>query len=86
MKNLLLAAFAAAAPVSGSQAAQVMAISGVALADSGVQLVSGGCGPAGHRDYYGRCVPNFYRPPPVAYRICPPGFHPGGYGRCFPNF
>lgn len=67
----------------------VHAAPGMALPRSGsIELVSGGCGPGGHRDPYGYCRPNgpygygYGRP---VYRGCPPGMHPTPYG-CRPNF
>lgn len=51
--------------------------------DTAIQLVSGGCGPYGHRDFRGFCRPN--GPPPGFYRRCPFGFHPTPYG-CRRNF
>ncbi len=84
MRHLALAAVVALTSFAGMGVARAMAVPTVGSADPAVQLVSGGCGYYGHRDYYGRCVPNGL---PPRYRGCPPGFHLGPYGqRCFPNF
>ena len=39
------------------------------LHGAGVQLVSGGCGPEGHRGDRGFCRPNRYVPRPCPYRF-----------------
>ncbi|MGD0634418.1 MAG: hypothetical protein ABSA13_09105 [Beijerinckiaceae bacterium] len=61
MRNLILA-LATGAALSVS-AAGVNAAPMTAVYDAGqapeVILVSGGCGPDGHRNGWGRCVPNF---------------------------
>ena len=88
MRTLALIALAAALPAAGVASAQAMPLPAPAGTGGGIVEVSGGCGPGGHRDFYGRCLPNYYRPfyRPV-YRVCPPGFHLGPYrGRCFPNY
>lgn len=53
------AALAMGAP--GAEAAPMQAVYGASDAPALV-YVSGGCGPAGHRNGFGRCVPNFFRP------------------------
>lgn len=73
---ITLAALAVGLLVSAPQAQAQPAAFPLASAD--IQLVSGGCGPRGHRDRFGYCRPN--RPPPRAYRQCPRGFHPTPYG------
>ena len=87
MRTFALIALAAALPAAGMASARAMPLPALAGADGGIVEVSGGCGPGGHRDFYGRCLPNYrplYRP---VYRACPPGFHLGPYrGRCFPNY
>ncbi len=80
---LTLAAGIGLAGVSEARAATPSALPQV-TAPASVQLVSGGCGPRGFRDRYGRCRPIGYVPPP-RYRRCPPGLHPTPYG-CRRNF
>ena len=70
----------------------------LAAPDGAIVPVRDGCGLGGHRNRFGRCVPNhgpryvipvpYYAPAPrVFYRPCPPGFHFGPRtGRCFPNY
>ena len=76
----------------GVPAAQAMPVGDVADAGASVILVSGGCGPYGHRDFNGFCrpggqwgaggVPRAYGPG----RACPPGYHLGPYRHaCWPN-
>ena len=87
MRTFALIALAAALPMAGMASARAMTPPALAGTHGSIVEVSGGCGPGGHRDFYGRCVPNFrpfYRP---VYRACPPRFHLGPYGgRCFPNY
>ena len=65
MRNLVLALVTGAAlsvSAIGANAAPVTAVYDAGQAPE-VILVSGGCGPAAHRNGYGRCVPNgFFRP------------------------
>jgi hypothetical protein len=79
LKTLLRLAFAASM-IATIWTARPMAAS---AADPGqIILVSGGCGSAYHRDYYGYCRPNYYR----VWRACPLGYHLGyGGQRCWPN-
>jgi len=64
-------------------AAQAAPIAPLPTPDASIVMVSGGCGPFGHRGPFGGCRangPRFFRP-------CPPGFHLGPYRRaCRPNF
>ena len=83
MRRLVMATAVTIATIAAAATAQAMPVLQPGPADSGITRVEGGCGPGGHRDYYGRCVPNFRRP---IYRACPPGFHLNPYGRCRPNF
>ena len=84
MRRLVLAATVAIAGSAFGVSAQAMPGLQVApQADGAIVQVMGGCGQGGHRNPYGRCVPNFRRP---FFRACPPGMHPVGYGRCRPNF
>jgi hypothetical protein len=66
MRNLILA-LATGAALSVS-AVGVNAAPMTAVYDAGQSpeliLVAGGCGPAAHRNGFGRCVPNFVRPAP----------------------
>ncbi len=83
------AALPARATTPGAGLAGLAALG--AAPDAAIVSVRDGCGPGGHRDPYGRCVPNYrpyYGPPPRPfYRPCPPGFHFGPRaGRCFPNY
>ncbi len=81
MRGFALIAMVVAAPFAGMSAASAMAVPAVVAVDGGTTLVSGGCGPFGHRGYYGRCLPNG-----GGYRACPYGYHLGRYGqRCWPN-
>ena len=102
MRTLALIAAVAALPFAAVLPAKAMApaggLAGIALGtasdaapDGAIVSVRDGCGPGGHRDPYGRCVPNYrpyYGPPPRPfYNPCPPGFHFGPRaGRCFPNY
>ena len=111
MRRLALIAALAALPLSAlAPAAPALAMTPAAGlagaaplgdgADGAIVSVRDGCGLGGHRDYYGRCVPNVrpygYGLPPRPvyvvparpfYRACPPGFHFGPrLGRCFPNY
>jgi hypothetical protein len=76
--------FIAAAALFGTAvSASAMPVPPVTTDAGGIVQVAGGCGPGGHRNPWGACVPN-YRP---VYRACPPGMHLGPYGgRCFRNF
>jgi hypothetical protein len=79
MKTLLRLAFAGSTIATISMAPPVVAR---AADPTPFMLVSGGCGPAYHRDYYGYCRPNYYR----VWRACPLGYHLGyGGQRCWPN-
>lgn len=99
MRTLALIAAVAALPFAAALPAAAMTpgtgLAGIVAADiapdSAIVAVRDGCGPGGHRDRFGRCVPNYrpyYAPPPRPYyRPCPPGFHFGPRaGRCFPNY
>jgi hypothetical protein len=83
MKTLLGLAMAAAVTVPVVAAPVAPPVAPPDHAGSGsIILVEGGCGPNGHRDYYGYCRPNYYR----AWRPCPPGYHLGYDGRlCYIN-
>ena len=84
MKHVALFAAALTVAAAGMTSARAMPVPQAAPADGNITLVSGGCGPYGHRTPYGNCVGNYYRP---AYRVCPPGFHLGPYGRaCLRNY
>ena len=61
---LAAAAFAGMAFMAAGGAQAMPADIGVANSDASIILVSGGCGPFAHRDFYGRCVGNFVRPRP----------------------
>ena len=83
MKTVILAASITLGALLTGTAAEAMPALQSGAVDNGITQVAGGCGPGGHRNGYGRCVPNFrggFR------RGCPPGMHPIGYGRCRPNF
>ena len=83
MRRLVLATAVTVATIAGSISAQAMPVLPAGPLDNGIVHVEGGCGPGGHRNPYGRCVPNFRRP---FFRGCPPGMHINPYGRCRPNF
>ena len=66
------------AAMTASQAMPLAPVQGARASSAEIVLVSGGCGPYGHRGPYGGCRPIFN---------CPPGWHPGPYGqRCFRNW
>ena len=75
MRNLILA-LATGAALSVS-AVSVNAAPMSAVYDAGqapeLILVSGGCGPAGHRNGFGHCVPNFRPAPRCVVRPTPYG-------------
>lgn len=83
MRRLALAAAVSLAAITAGASAQAMSVLPSGPLDNGITRVEGGCGPGGHRDPYGRCVPNFR---PRYYRACPPGMHLNPYGHCRPNF
>jgi hypothetical protein len=84
MRRLVLAATVAIAASAVGLSAQAMPALQVAPQDGPIVQVVGGCGPNGHRNPYGQCVPNYMRRP--IYRACPPGLHLNRFGRCRPNF
>jgi len=81
MKCLAASALALSLSLAAMTASQAMPLAPLAQAQAssgGIILVSGGCGPYGHRGPYGGCRPIYN---------CPPGWHPGPYGqRCFRNW
>lgn len=83
MRSFMFAAAIALGSVSAGLSASAMPALQSGPLDSGITTVAQGCGPGGHRDYYGRCVPNFRGP---GFRACPPGFHLSPYRVCRPNF
>ncbi len=82
MKRLVLATAVTVAAMAAGMTAQAMPIPLASQQDTSIVRIADGCGPGGHRDGFGRCVPNYRR----FYRGCPPGFHLNPYGRCRPNF
>jgi hypothetical protein len=68
------AVWAAAVSTLLAGSAEAMPIPALYL-DHAVTLVSGGCGPAFHRNVYGACVPNG-----VGWGVAAPGYYGGGGG------
>ena len=62
MRRLVLAAAVSIGAITAGASAQAMSVLPSGPLDNGITRVEGGCGPGGHRDPYGRCVPNFRRP------------------------
>ena len=74
MKFVTAAALMLGLGVAG--AAQAAPLTLPTAPSPGIENVMQGCGPYGHRDRYGYCRPNGYRPRPA----CPPGWHLTPYG------
>jgi hypothetical protein len=72
--SVLVSAALVAGLFAGS--AHAMPVAHPGGAGSAATLVSGGCGPYGHRNYYGQCVANGWGGGVVV----APGFYGGGYG------
>ena len=85
MKRILALGVLSGLALAAGSGANAATRASIEPPDAGLTIaVSGGCGPYGHRDYYGYCWPN--QPPPVYYRrACPWGTHPTPYG-CRPNY
>jgi len=68
MRTLVCSALAgvlmAAAAPNGANA---FPLAGPTSGDPEITLAAGGCGPAFHRNPWGRCVPNAWGPRPYAY-------------------
>ena len=89
--------FAAAAGAAGLLLAVTTGAQAIPLSDATAYsasnelvLVSGGCGPYGHRGPFGHCQPGGqwgYGARPFGWRpVCPPGYHLGPYRHaCWPN-
>jgi len=73
----LIGSLAVAAAVPASAAPAVAKITAPTV--SNVIAVSGGCGPAFHRDYWGYCAPNRY----YGYAYGAPGWYGYPYARAY---
>ncbi len=92
MKTLFASMLVAAAAIMAAVAAQAMPFVSDNGQDSIVIQVAGGCGVGWHRDFFGRCVPNYggyyYGPGPGYYYGAPCGGRGthrvcNAYGRCW---
>ena len=91
MINFAAAAGAAGLLLAVTTGAQAIPLSDTAYSASNeLVLVSGGCGPYGHRGPFGYCQPGGQwgeGARPFGWRpVCPPGYHLGPYRHaCWPN-
>lgn len=66
-RTMFSAAAALLMAVVASQGANAFPLASPPSDNANITLVAGGCGPAFHRDPWGRCVPNYWGPRPYAY-------------------